>query len=107
MLDNPELLQTYISSTPNLHSLDYSRCPKLYVCEWLGAGLTSVDLSLNQDLYTLRIDGTPLTELDLSNCFRLRVLESVNNPELVTIWLKEGIILDTCEVESHTQINYK
>ena len=106
-LDNPDLLQTYISGTPNLRSLDFTLCPMLYVCQWYGVGLTSVDLSRNQDLYSLEFSDTDLTELDLSNCPRLRVLKSESNPELKTVWLKKGIILDTCEVESHTEIKYK
>ena len=107
ILDNSELLQTYLSGTPNLHSLDFRHCPRLYVCQWYDVGLTSVDLSLNDELYSLQSSGTQLKELDLVNCRRLCILESSSNPSLETIWLKKGIILDSCEVESHTQIKYK
>lgn len=107
ILDNPKLIQTYIVGTPNLRSLDFTRCPHLYVSQWYDIGLESVDLSECQDLYHLDISDTKLKELDLSACRRLKILISEDNPDLHTIWLKEGIILDTCEVDPHTQIKYK
>lgn len=107
ILDNPELIQTYIVGAPNLHSLDFTHCPRLYVSQWYDVGLESVDLSENEDLYNLDLSETKLKELDLSGCRRLKILKSESNPELKTIWLKEGIILDTCEVEPHTEIKYK
>lgn len=107
ILDNPELLQTYIVSAPNLRGLVFTGCPRLYVCQWYDVGLESVDLSQNQDLYRLDFNGTKLKELDLSACIRLKILKSENNPDLKTIWLKKGIILDSCEVDAHTEIKYK
>ena len=107
VMDNPELLQTYIVGAPNLHVLDFTNCPRLYTCQWYDVGLTSVDLSDNQELYNLDFSGTQLEELDLSSCWRLKILKSESNPNLHTIWLKDGIIMDSCEVEAHTQIKYK
>ena len=79
----------------------------LYICEWWGVPLESVDFSKNLDLYVLRFSGSKLQELDLSANFRLRHLDSKDNPSLKRIWLKEGIQLESCEVESHTEIRYK
>lgn len=106
-LDNPELLLLYFIGDAGLRTLDLSRCPRLYICQWYGIPLESVDLSQNLDLYTVRINGTKLTELDLSANFRLRHLESSDNPSLKVIWLKAGITLENCEVEPHTEIIYK
>ena len=107
ILDNPELLLIYIISAQNLQSLDFTKCPRLYICQWYDVGLESVDLSRNQDLYHLEFGGTKLKELDLSACIRLKILKSENNPDLQTIWLKKGILLDSCEVDAHTEIKYK
>ena len=64
-------------------------------------------MSKNTALRTLGISNTKLTELDLSANWKLKNLQSNDNPQLATIWLKEGIILESCEVEEHTEIKYK
>ena len=107
ILDNPELIQLYFLGDCSLRTLDLTRCPMLYICEWWGVPLESVDFSKNLDLYVLRFSGSKLQELDLSANFRLRHLDSKDNPSLKRIWLKEGIQLESCEVESHTEIKYK
>ena len=107
VLDNPELTQTYIIEAVNLRTLDLSRCPALNICEWWNVGLDDVDFSSNQELRILRFSGTHLKELDLSANKRLRQLQSSENPSLSVIWLWERIKLESCEVESHTQIKYK
>lgn len=107
IFDNPELIQLYFLGDCSLRTLDLTRCPMLYICEWWGVPLESVDFSKNLDLYVLRFSGSKLQELDLSANFRLRHLDSKDNPLLKRIWLKEGIQLESCEVESHTEIKYK
>ena len=105
--DNPELLQIYLLANNRIRTLDLSRLPKLYICEWWGVPLEEIDFSHNPDLYTLRFSETRLQEVDLSANRKLSHLESKQNPLLKTIWLKEGMVLETCDIESHTQIRFK
>ena len=107
ILDNPELFQTYFVNAENLKTLDVSRCPELYICEWWGVPLESVDFSNNWNLYAIRFSGTHLKELDLSANRKLGHVNSVDNTELQTIWLREGIKLESLEVDSHTEVKYK
>lgn len=107
VLDNPVLIQLYFLGDAGLRKLDLTRCPMLYICEWWDIPLEEVDFSANEDLYVLRFSGTKLKELDLSANFRLRHLNSVDNPDLKTVWLRKGQILESCEVEDHTEIRYK
>ena len=75
ILDNPELIQLYFLGDCSLRTLDLTRCPMLYICEWWGVPLESVDFSKNLDLYVLRFSGSKLQELDLADNFRLRPLD--------------------------------
>lgn len=106
ILDNPDLFQTYFCGA-DIKTLDVSRCPELYICEWYDIPLESVDFSNNWNLYALRFSGTHLKELDLSTNRKLGHLNSVNNADLQVIWLWEGIKLESLEVDPHTQIKYK
>lgn len=107
ILDNPNLIQTYFIGDADVRRLDFSRCPMLYDCQWYGFPLESVDLSQNTDLYRLSFYGTHLKEIDLSSCWKLRHLTTTDNPELTTIWLKQGIIMETLETDPQTQVLYK
>ena len=106
-LDNPSLLLIFLNGTTGLRSLDFSRCPMLYICQLYDTPLETIDFSANPDLYTFRFSGTALKELDLSDNRLFRHLESAGNPALETVWLPEGIVLESCDIEGHTRIQYK
>lgn len=107
ILDNPALLSVYLFGDAGIRSLDFSRCPFLYICQLYGLRLETVDFSGNPDLYTLRFSGTALKELDLSHNWKFRHLESVGNDALETVWLPDGLVLESCEIGENTRIKYK
>lgn len=107
ILDNPELVQTYFVGDSGVRHLDFTRCPRIYICEWWDFPVETVDFSGCEELFAVRIGGTLLRELDLSDAWRLCHLNSVDNPCLETIWLKEGVTLESLEYDPHTKILYK
>ena len=108
ILDNPELVQTYIIDAPALKHLDVSLCPKMYICEWWNVPLEgTIDFSHCPDLHALRFGGTRLEELDLSSNRKLRHLNAPGNPDLKVVWLWEKIKLESLEVDPQVEIKYK
>lgn len=107
-LDNPCLWQLNIIEVNNLKTIDTSKCPELSSCFLWFASVEYLDFSSNTKLESLGISYTKLTELDLSNNWKLKALFAAeSNDELRTIWLKEGIVMNACEVGTNTQILYK
>lgn len=107
-IDNPRLWQLYIFETYNLKTIDTSRCPELSSCYLWFANIEHLDFSSNERLETLGVSYSNLTELDLSRNWKLRALFAAdNNDQLQTVWLKKGIIMNTCEVGPNTEIKYK
>lgn len=107
IIDNSELWQLYIIYADNLKTIDLSKCPKLSTCQLYNDGIEALDFSTNTDLETLMFSETKLKELDLSKNWKLNHLHSTNNPDLKVIWLKQGIIMNSLEVDEHTEIKYK
>ena len=107
-IDNPRLWQLYIFETYNLKTIDTSRCSELSSCYLWFANIEYLDFSSNERLETLGVSYSNLTELDLSRNWKLRALFAAdNNDQLQTVWLKKGIIMNTCEVGPNTEIKYK
>ena len=107
-IDNPRLWQLYIFETYNLKTIDTSRCPELSSCYLWLANIEHLDFSSNERLETLGVSYSNLTELDLSRNWKLKALFAAdNNDQLQTVWLKEGIIMNSCEVGPNTEIKYK
>ena len=64
-----------LSGCNNITSLDLSTNTELTTLKANESGLTSLDLTKQPKLTTLEVGGTPLTELNLNNC---KVLKSLN-----------------------------
>ncbi len=107
IIDNPELYYLYLMQADNLKTIDLALCPKLSNFECYGVKLETMDFSHNGQLQVVFIHESNLKELDLSSIWNLRHLGSHDNLQLETIWLKEGIMMESLEIDSHTQIQYR
>lgn len=107
IIDNPELNYLYLIQADNLKTIDLAHCPKLSNFECYGVKLETMDFSHNGQLQVVFIHESNLKELDLSSNWNLRHLGSHDNLLLDTIWLKEGIMMESLEIDSHTQIQYR
>ena len=63
-----------VSGCNNITSLDLSTNTALTTLKANNSGLTSLDLTKQDKLTTLEVGGTPLTELNLNNCKELKSL---------------------------------
>ena len=107
ILDNPELVQTYFLGDCGVRHLDFTRCPKIYICEWWDFPVETVDFTGCEDLHAVRIGNSRLREIDLSAAWKLRHLNIKDNPLLQTILLKKGVELESLEYDTHAQITYR
>ena len=107
IIDNPQLYYLYLLQADNLKTIDLAHCPKLSNFECYGVKLETMDFSHNGQLQVVFIHESNLKELDLSSNWNLRHLGSHDNLQLETIWLKEGIMMESLEIDSHTQIQYR
>ena len=107
IIDNPELYYLYLLQSDNLKTVDISRCPKLSNFECYQVKLETMDFSHNGRLTVVFIYESNLKELDLSANWNLLHLGIHDNPLLETMWLKKGIIMESVDVDSNTQILYK
>ncbi|WP_300258799.1 PL29 family lyase N-terminal domain-containing protein [uncultured Alistipes sp.] len=102
-----EKLNTLFCGTNQLQTLDLTNCPNISVlsCEW--NQLSNLILSNNEKLTGLVCHSNQLTSLDLSSCPNLKTLNCSGNPDLLTVYLKQGTSIESLLKDDHTQIIYK
>src|SRR5690606_14497789 len=73
---------------------DLSNNIDLYYLNCMSNDLTSIDLSNNVNLYSVIIDGNDISSLDLSNNPSIGNFRVLNNPNLSSINIYNGTLLD-------------
>ena len=107
-LDNPKLGYLYLIECLILKSLDFSKCPEITMLElYNNQSLESIDLSQNRKLEVLRLTGSKVKKIDISNSRRIQQFSSENNLLLDTLILHKDAVPEVCSVEDHTTIIYK
>ena len=107
-LDNPKLGYLYLIECQAMKTLDFSKCPEITMLElYNNPSLESIDLSACRKLEVLRLTGSKVRKIDISNSRRIRQFSSEDNPLLDSLILHKDAVPEVLSVESHTQIIYK
>lgn len=91
--------------SPNLEKLHIPSNIRDVQCSY--CSFQTLNLKNCPFLKSLHCNDNKLTELDLSDCPNIEYLVCHNNPNLKTIWLKKGQIIDEVIKSEQTKIEYK
>ena len=87
----PSLQVLKCTHNPDLATINLSGCPALQFLCASHAGLESLSLTSQTDLFRLWIDNTPVSRLDLSGCPRINNINVMNCPSLKELTLSTEV----------------